>query len=76
MDYDLLYLTHPDLLLGLLDGVALLQDGDSLVDERLSVFPTVNKTLSIQTQLLKMTKKDRGGRPRGDVTSEGLFSQR
>ena len=39
MYYYLLYLTHPDLLLSLLNGVALLQDGDSLIDEGLGVFP-------------------------------------
>merc|ERR550517_197913 len=39
LDDDLLYLTHPDLLLRLLDGIALLHDSDPLVDDRLRILP-------------------------------------
>ena len=39
LDDHLLYLTHPDLLFRLLDGVALLQYGNPLIDDGLRVLP-------------------------------------
>ena len=38
LDDDLLNLSHPNLLLSLLNGVALLQDGNTFIDQTLCVF--------------------------------------
>ena len=85
LDYDLLYLTHPDLLFRLLDGVALLQYGNPLIDDGLRVLPVgivyrhLGKSSQVFTtkRIVAKTKLDLNVEPVENTQSvSGIFGHR